>query len=318
MAEFPADGALVGPTLACLLAKQFHILRRGDRFWYENDIPPSSFTKEQLSELRKASIARIVCDNSDSTEFVQPSALVASDPFLNAFQYCNTGIIPEVNLGPWKTLNPAKLVSENIIRESLARAKRQFDAVRETERAAFAKRFGVAAPQSPQAGHFGFLRPKRQAHIISNQSLLLELASNGLVKSLLRNGRDREVGRSLNLEMQDLIRSLPQIELSNLVESSSTPRNVFLNPLPECDETFLPCDPTSPYRTIMGWCNNLKNPEYGKSLRITDRILPPAYEDGISSMRQMSITGKPLPNPRVISTIGKTSSSCPYLSMIDY
>ena len=40
-------GAVVGPTFGCLLGQQFQILKKGDRFWYENNIPPSAFTKGQ-------------------------------------------------------------------------------------------------------------------------------------------------------------------------------------------------------------------------------------------------------------------------------
>jgi len=43
--EKPEVGVVLGPTFTCLLADQFSSIRNGDRFWYENDIPPSSFTR---------------------------------------------------------------------------------------------------------------------------------------------------------------------------------------------------------------------------------------------------------------------------------
>ena len=45
-------GATVGPTFGCLLGQQFQILKLGDRFWYENNIPPSAFTKGNKNNLR--------------------------------------------------------------------------------------------------------------------------------------------------------------------------------------------------------------------------------------------------------------------------
>lgn len=45
ISEVPSKGAIVGPTFGCLMARQFYHLRRGDRYWYENDLPPSSFNK---------------------------------------------------------------------------------------------------------------------------------------------------------------------------------------------------------------------------------------------------------------------------------
>ncbi|XP_076035339.1 salivary peroxidase/catechol oxidase-like [Oratosquilla oratoria] len=82
LAEKPNRGALVGPTFGCLIGRQFHYLRRGDRYWYENDIPPSAFTKDQLYEIRKSSLARIICDNSDDVQYVQPKVMLEADPFL--------------------------------------------------------------------------------------------------------------------------------------------------------------------------------------------------------------------------------------------
>ena len=37
ISERHVSGGMVGPTLVCLLARQFQKLRDGDRFWYENE-----------------------------------------------------------------------------------------------------------------------------------------------------------------------------------------------------------------------------------------------------------------------------------------
>ena len=49
LAERPLSGAVVGPTFGCLLGQQFEILKKGDRFWYENNIPPSALSKGELA-----------------------------------------------------------------------------------------------------------------------------------------------------------------------------------------------------------------------------------------------------------------------------
>ena len=53
-----------------LTNKKLHYIfifpKLGDRYWYENDIPPSSFTREQLNEIRKVSMAQIICENIPS------------------------------------------------------------------------------------------------------------------------------------------------------------------------------------------------------------------------------------------------------------
>lgn len=60
LAETPLKGAVVGPTMGCILAHQFSLLRKSDRFWYENDVPPSSFTRGKrnfsLSQTTKESL----------------------------------------------------------------------------------------------------------------------------------------------------------------------------------------------------------------------------------------------------------------------
>lgn len=80
--ETPTPGSLVGSTFNCLLRQQFSLLRRSDRFWYENDLPPSSLTTEQLQEIRKVTLAGLLCVNTDGLDKVQPMVFVTEDPYL--------------------------------------------------------------------------------------------------------------------------------------------------------------------------------------------------------------------------------------------
>lgn len=65
--ESPYKDALVGATFAEIIADQFSRFRRGDRYFYENgpNVNPGHFTPEQLQEIRKVTLARLICDNSD-------------------------------------------------------------------------------------------------------------------------------------------------------------------------------------------------------------------------------------------------------------
>ncbi|KFM70982.1 Peroxidasin-like protein, partial [Stegodyphus mimosarum] len=290
LAETPLNGAVTGPTFACLIGRQFHYLRRGDRFWYENDIPPSSFTKEQLIEIRKSTLARVLCDNADSADFMAPSAMYVSDPFLNAYQTCSSRDIPVMDLSKWKTQFPRFQVSARVLQDSLSRAKRQAAELMETERISVNKKNGLAGDKSPQAAHLSFLRPKRQAQLISNQSVVLEFASQNFAYNY-RNQRDVEDGSSNSV--RDLMAALPNVDVDDLLDIPK----VF-----DCDDQTLPCDHTTKFRTMTGWCNNLNNPEWGKSMRIFSRLLPPAYADDMSAPRSKGRLGSVLPSGRVIST----------------
>ena len=75
LAEDPVPGAMVGPTFHCILKRQFLRLRDGDRFWYEN---PDVFTTEQLSEIKKMSLSKVVCDNLFGVVSAQKDAFVTA------------------------------------------------------------------------------------------------------------------------------------------------------------------------------------------------------------------------------------------------
>ena len=68
------------------------------------------------------------------------------------------------------------------------------------------------------------------------------------------------------------------------------------------EQQHFKCDPYSPYRTADGSCNNLRNPHWGTAFSCFTRLLPPAYADGLSAPR-VSVTGEPLPNARILSSV---------------
>ena len=90
-------GAMIGPTFHCILRRQFTQLRDGDRFWYER---PGVFTSDQLKELRKVSLSRVVCDNVYTAVSLQPDAFL---PPINNNQRieCQFGL-PALNMSKWK------------------------------------------------------------------------------------------------------------------------------------------------------------------------------------------------------------------------
>lgn len=79
--EAARNGALVGPTFGDILADQFSKFRQGDRYFYEHspDNNPGAFTVEQLAEIKKTTIARLICDNSDGIQAQSPKALIRPD-----------------------------------------------------------------------------------------------------------------------------------------------------------------------------------------------------------------------------------------------
>jgi len=101
VSERPLPGAMVGPTFACIIASQFSNARRGDRFWYELGGHPHSFTPEQLGELRKARLARVVCDNTDIIDTIQLYPMVLPDHEINPRVPCRSGVLLNLDFSKW-------------------------------------------------------------------------------------------------------------------------------------------------------------------------------------------------------------------------
>uniref|UniRef100_H2S2E8 Peroxidasin n=1 Tax=Takifugu rubripes TaxID=31033 RepID=H2S2E8_TAKRU len=96
MAEDLVPGSRLGPTLMCLLVAQFKRLRDGDRFWYEN---PGVFSPAQLTQLKQASLARVLCDNGDNITRVQQDVFQVAEP---PHGYSSCDDIPKIDLRMWQ------------------------------------------------------------------------------------------------------------------------------------------------------------------------------------------------------------------------
>lgn len=107
ISEHPIDGGVVGPTFACnltqiqqsinfiffvasigIIAKQFRDLKFGDRFYYENGHDKHTrFTYKQLDQIRRVTLARVICDNVD-VNYLQKNVFLKADFQTNPLISC--------------------------------------------------------------------------------------------------------------------------------------------------------------------------------------------------------------------------------------
>ena len=75
MVEEHVGGGMVGPTFACIIAKQFRNLRVGDRFWYERPDQYIGFTPGTY----EYEYVHTVCGNIGTHQFGRQSMLATVD-----------------------------------------------------------------------------------------------------------------------------------------------------------------------------------------------------------------------------------------------
>ncbi|KAL0881565.1 hypothetical protein ABMA27_001396 [Loxostege sticticalis] len=98
MAEELLPGTYVGPTLYCIMARQYYVFRFGDRFWFERGKQYHSFTLPQLHEIRKTNMARLACDNAEGIKYIQPRALLNVE---HGNEHVPCTQIPGADLSKW-------------------------------------------------------------------------------------------------------------------------------------------------------------------------------------------------------------------------
>ncbi|XP_018316403.1 chorion peroxidase [Mycetomoellerius zeteki] len=108
LAEIPESDNLIGPTFTCLILDQFVRLQKGDRFWYEFAEQPYPFTEDQLMEIRKSSMAKLICDCSDGITYAQIQVMRSAGTD-NPIVSCED--IPGPSFKPWKENHTSNLTS---------------------------------------------------------------------------------------------------------------------------------------------------------------------------------------------------------------
>ncbi|RWS06153.1 Peroxidase-like protein [Dinothrombium tinctorium] len=100
LSEYKLPDAIVGPTFACIISKQFYRLKFGDRFWFEHGDQIGSFNEGQLRELRKVSLANIICRNGDNFPEVHQRVMQVDNSNSNPVVSCSS--IKDMNFNAWK------------------------------------------------------------------------------------------------------------------------------------------------------------------------------------------------------------------------
>ncbi|CAG0879688.1 unnamed protein product [Cyprideis torosa] len=131
------------------------------------------------------------------------------------------------------------------------------------------------ATGSPASGHQSVSRTGQSTFNLGQGSILPVFASESLRQQFGLS--DAETGFGLN--------------------SISTRRTILRE---QCMEEPGCPNRTLYYRQLDGSCNNLRNPNWGRANSAMQRLLPAAYEDGVFLPRMRSVTGRPLPSPRVV------------------
>ncbi|XP_014665270.1 PREDICTED: uncharacterized protein LOC106807453 [Priapulus caudatus] len=282
LAERKLNGALLGPTFACIIGRQFTALRRGDRLWYENNDAVSRFSPEQLAEIRHVTLSSVLCNVADNITRAQPQIFLMPDMFTNDFVDCSH--LPMVDLSKWEDTEykmPIRLHSSQVA-QSVKEAHSNVQNIVQLEKQAYELGFGrVLSPRDSLSRHASFMKSTPYIQLLSQASKVLINATGILV--------------SLN--------SLTRADVLDRLASVSLPDNL-IPPEPDAcvaSTPFIACDITSKFRTISARCNNLGDPEAGTALRPLTRVLPPAYDDGINAPHVAGNQGRRLPSARSVS-----------------
>ena len=96
------EDSMIGPVFKCIIGDQFARLKKGDRFFYDLGTDPNSrFSELQLKEIRKVSLGRILCENTE-LDSIQPFPLKMPINEINSKRSCEELMSFKINWNVFK------------------------------------------------------------------------------------------------------------------------------------------------------------------------------------------------------------------------
>ncbi|KAG1654695.1 Peroxidasin [Nymphon striatum] len=234
LTEESSPGSLLGPTFSCIMAMTFSKIRNGDRFWYENDLPPTTFKTDQLTEIRKTSLSKLLCLHS-SVPTIQPKALIVPDAYRNAPIDCKSEYIYHLNISKFQSDS----FSDKVLADAL---DYQFSlALKRTPHVYRDYRTGRS---SGVRVHNSFLKPTNNSLHKNSQAHKLEEVTWEFIKT---HKDDQKKGLLFLLSFVDVEEYLDKMHYPSYLSRC----------LMEDWRRNTPCDYTTSFRTFSGRCNNL-------------------------------------------------------------
>jgi hypothetical protein len=84
LCENPLPGAVVGPTAACILQRQYYNLRESDRWFFDRN----GFGYDQLAVIKKFNLGNILCITTN-LDYVTENVFRTPNSYTNKYQSCN-------------------------------------------------------------------------------------------------------------------------------------------------------------------------------------------------------------------------------------
>ncbi|XP_077544646.1 chorion peroxidase-like isoform X2 [Haemaphysalis longicornis] len=100
LSEPKIEGAQLGATFACGVARQFRYFKFADRFYYEHANQSGSFTDEQLATIRQTTLTKMLCENVHGVD----AAPISRNAFLRPQNEADTVTceeLPDIDLSKW-------------------------------------------------------------------------------------------------------------------------------------------------------------------------------------------------------------------------